>query len=339
MAHAPPAKPRRLDAFLPWMVSACFHAALGLIGMFVFLATTNALSHPDARPIIVPNSFDDPSLAEHPGTPAPGTGGDPLHPGGQDRFHELARSEGWGQGGGANVAALVGTSDAAGIFRGNGTTISPGQSSNSAAAFGTPGGGAGAGPRSSFYGIGGNGVRVVYLIDHTASLVDRFGKAGSIDPGSVKGEVRDSVLKLSALQHFAVLVFSSDDAGGTQMLGSQQVVQALPENKQRVLNDLTRIVPAGGAPDEETIFVQAFRKAFALEPQLVFFLTDGYISPNVLTEIRRLNTQHAVINTVMFTPYAVVNMVPREKQRFDVMTELARQNGGIVKVVSVSLPQ
>jgi hypothetical protein len=147
------------------------------------------------------------------------------------------------------------------------------------------------------------------------------------------------VNNLAALQYFAVIVFTSDQDGGTQILGPQRLVQALPENKAAVLDALRGKVAQGGMNDEETIFLQAFRKAFSLDPQLIFFLTDGRISSNVLSEVKNLNTSRAVINTVMFTPYAVVNMVPQEKQRFDLMTELARQNGGIVKVVSVSLPQ
>jgi hypothetical protein len=338
MSHASPANPRRLDAFLPWMVSVSFHLALGLIGGFVLLATAQALSRPEARPVIVPNSFEDPSLADHPGMPASGSGGDPLRPGGPDRFGELARSEGWGRGGGSNVASLVGTNEAAGIFRGNGATISPGQSSGSPAAYGTPGGGAGAGPRSSFYGIGGNALTVVYLIDRTGSL-DSFGGAGANEPGTVKYSVQESVNKLSALQYFAVIVFTSEQDGGTQILGPQRLVQALPENKAAVLDELRGKVAQGGMNDEETIFLQAFRKAFSLKPQLIFFLTDGKISPAVLTEVKNLNAEHTVIQTVMFTPFTLETMVPEEKRRYDLMTELARQNGGLVKVVSVSVPQ
>ncbi len=338
MAHASPAKPRRLDAFLPWMASVSFHLALGLMGLFVFLATATVLSSDKARPILVPNSFDDPSVGDHPGMEAPGSGGDRLRPGGEDRFSELARSEGWTQSGGGNVAALVGTGEAAGIFRGSGAAVAPGQGSGSAAAYGTPGGGAISGPRSSFYGIGGNAQRVVYLIDHTASL-DSFGGAGAIEPGTVKYAVQESVNNLAALQYFAVLVFTSDQDGGTQILGQQRLVQALPENKAAVLGALRGKVAQGGMNDEETIFLQAFRKAFSLNPQLVFFLTDGQISSKVLAEVRNLNTEHAVISTVMFTPHTVDTMVPEERRRYELMTELARQNGGVVKVVSVASPQ
>jgi hypothetical protein len=319
MGHAPP-KPR-LDAFLPWMVSLSVHLALGVIAIFVFLATARALSRPQPRPIIVSSAFEDPSLAEYPGMPAPGTGNDPLHPGGagQDRFSELARSEGWGRSGVGNVAALVGGGDAAGIFRGSGAAIAPGQSSGSAPAYGTPGAGAGAGPRSSFYGIGGNARTVVYLIDRTGSL-DSFGGAGAIEPGTVKFAVQESVNNLSALQSFAVLVFTSDADGGTQILGPPRLVQALPENKAAVLAELRGQVAQGGMNDEETIFLQAFRKAFSLQPQLVFFLTDGHISQAVLAEVRNLNAQHAVINTVMFSPYTLDTMVPAERRRYDLMT-------------------
>jgi hypothetical protein len=330
-----------LDALMPWMVSVILHLGLGLVALFAFYTATHGFSSAESHPIIVPNSFEDPSFSEHPGTPSAGGGGDPLRQAAQDRLHDLASSEGWGNAGrgGQSVASLLGgTGDATGIFRGNGATISPGQSSGGPAAYGTPGGGGAAGPRSSFYGIGGNAKSVVYLIDRTGSL-DSFGPAGSIIPGTVKAKVQESVNNLAALQYFAVLTFTSDDDGGTQILGMQRLVQALPESKAAVLEELKTKVAQGGMNDEETIFLQAFRKAFTLSPQLIFFLTDGKISPAVLAEVKRLNTEHTVINTVMFTPYTVESMVPEEKRRYELMTELARQNGGIVKVVSISVAQ
>jgi hypothetical protein len=324
------------------MLSATFHMGLGLIAVFAFFSITHGLAASEGRPIIVPNAFEDPAFSEHPGTPAPGGGGDPLREAAQDRFRNLASSEGWGQGrgNGQSVASLLGSGsgETGGIFRGNGAAVSPGQSSGGPAAYGTPGGGAGTGPRSSFYGIGGNAKSVVYLIDRTGSL-DSFGQGGAIEPGTVKGKVQESVNNLSALQYFAVLVFTSDNEGGTQILGAQRLVQALPEYKAAVLAELKQKVAQGGMNDEETIFLQAFRRAFTLSPQLIFFLTDGNVSSAVLAEIKRLNTEHTVINTVMFTPNTVEKMVPWERQRYEVMQELARQNGGVVKVVSISVPQ
>jgi hypothetical protein len=325
------------------MLSATFHMGLGLIALFAFFSITHGLAASEGRPIIVPNAFEDPSFSEHPGTPAAGGGGDPLREAAQDRFRNLASSEGWGQGrgNGQSVAALLGSGsgETGGIFRGNGAAVSPGQSSGGPAAYGTPGGGAGNGPRSSFYGIGGNAKSVVYLIDHTSTLVNVFGAAGEFEKDTVKYAVKDSVNNLAALQYFAVMVFTGNQEGGTQILGQQRLVQALPENKAAVLKDLQAIVATGGETNEDQIFVQAFRKAFSVRPQLIFFLTDGQISPVVLAELKRLNTEHTVINTVMFTPYTVDKMVPEEKRHYEIMTELARQNGGVVKVVSISAPQ
>jgi len=68
-------------------------------------------------------------------------------------------------------------------------------------------------------------------------------------------------------------------------------------------------------------------------------LTDGQVSPAVVAEVKKLNTQHAVINSVMFTTNTVEHMGFEEKRRYEIMTDLAQQNRGIVKVVSVSLPQ
>jgi len=80
----------------------------------------------------------------------------------------------------------------------------------------------------------------------------------------VKYSVQESVNNLAPLQYFAVLVFTGDADGGTQIVGSTGLVQALPEKKAAVLGALRKVVAQGGLNDEETIFLVAFRKAFAL---------------------------------------------------------------------------
>jgi len=176
MSHARHAirRSRRLEAILPWMVSLTFHLAVGLIACFAYFLTMSALSTSDARAIIVPNSFQDPSFSEHPGTAAPGGGGDPLRQAAQDRLKELARAEGWGSGGTQNVSSLLGgQTDAVGFSPARGRRLRRALRAARPRRMGRRGAG-GDGAAVVVLWHGGQCREVVYLIDRTGSL-DSFG--------------------------------------------------------------------------------------------------------------------------------------------------------------------
>jgi hypothetical protein len=315
MSDVHPAKSRRFDAILPWLASLSFHLALGLIASFAYFLTASALSSSEAQAIVVPNSFEDPSFSEHPGTPAPGNGGDPLRQAAQDRLKDLARTEGWGQSGTANVSSLLGgANDAVGIFAGSGAAVSPGATGNSAAAYGTPGGGAGTGPRSSFYGTGGNATRIVYILDHSGSMLDNF--------DFLKQQAIKSVGNLSANQFFAVILVSDR----VTSVGPAQLQRALPEAKKQFTDFLQKEVAEGANDGLLGPFEQSFNRAFAMDPQLVYFLTDGKFGDGLIGKVAELNKDRRVhINTIAF--------VTEEPQYKGQLQQLAQENGGTYKFV------
>ena len=315
MSEVRPAKLRRFDAILPWMASLTFHLALGLIATFAYFITASALSSNEAQAIVVPNSFEDPSFSEHPGAPAPGNGGDPLRQAAQDRLKDLARTEGWGQSGTQNVSALLGGgNDAVGIFAGSGAVVSPGTSGNAAAAYGTPGGGAGTGPRSSFYGTGGNATRIVYILDHSGSMLDNF--------GFLKDQAVKSVGNLSANQFFAVILVSDR----VTSVGPAQLQRALPESKKQFADLLRKEVAEGANDGMLGPFEQAFSRAFAMNPELIYFLTDGKFGDGLIARVAEFNKERRVhINTIAF-----VTEEPLYKGQ---LQQLAQENGGTYKFV------
>jgi hypothetical protein len=313
--HTATPRPHRLDAFLPWMVSLTFHLAVGLVVAFAYFLTLNALSSTEAQTIVVPNSFQDPSFSEHPGTAAPGSGGDPLRQGAQDRLKDLARAEGWGDSGTQNVSAILGGhTDAVGIFAGSGAAVSPGVSGNGAAAYGTPGGGSGSGPRSSFYGTGGNATRIVYILDHSGSMLDNF--------EFLKEQAVKSVGNLSANQFFAVILVSDRVSN----VGPAQLQRALPESKKQFADLLRKEVAEGANDGMLGPFEQAFSRAFAMDPELVYFLTDGKFGDGLITKVAEFNKNRRVhINTIAF-----VTEEPLYKGQ---LQQLAQENGGTYKFV------
>ena len=317
MSHAHLATPRshRRDAVLPWMVSLSFHLAVGLIVAFAYFLTLNALSSSDAQTIVVPNSFQDPSFSENAGTAAEGNGGDPLRQAAQERLKDLARAGGWGESGTENVSAILGgRTDAVGIFAGSGAAVSPGASGRTAAAYGTPGGGAGTGPRSSFYGTGGNATRLVYILDHSGSMLDNF--------EFLKDQAIKSVGNLSANQFFAVILVSDR----VSTVGPAQLQRALPESK-KAFADLLRKEVAEGANDGLLgPFEQAFSRAFAMNPELIYFLTDGKFGDGLIARVAEFNKERRVhINTIAF-----VTEEPLYKGQ---LQQLAQENGGTYKFV------
>ena len=315
MSHAHPAKSHRLDALIPWLVSVSFHLAVGLIACFGYFLTMHVLSSDEAQAIIVPNSFQDPSFSQHPGTAAPGSGGDPLRQPAQDRLKDLARAEGWGDSGASNVSALIGgTTDAVGIFAGSGAVVSPGVSGNSAAAYGSPGGGSGSGPRSSFYGTGGNATRVVYILDHSGSMLDNF--------SFLREQAIKSVGNLSANQFFAVILVSDR----VTFVGPAQLQRALPEAKKQFADLLQKEVAEGANDGLLGPFEQAFSRAFAMNPELVYFLTDGKFGDGLIGKVAEFNKERRVhVNTIAF-----VTEEPLYKGQ---LQQLAQENGGTYKFV------
>jgi hypothetical protein len=315
-----PHGPEWLDTALPWVVSGTFHLGVFLVGVFVAYAFYQSTAAKQDDLIIVPQSFEDPALAEHPGgVPNPGAGADPTRESAQDKLKEIAKSEGWAQTESLdNVAGLLsgqtGDVDAAGIFAGAGGSLGGGSGAGTGggkmAAYGTPGGGGGFGPKSSFYGTGGNATRIVYVLDHSGSMLDNF--------EFLKAEAKKSVNNLVPLQFFAVVLVSDK----VTTVGAPQLTRAIPEAK-KVFSDQLEKERAEGQNDDLLIpFQQSFERAFAMKPQLIYFLTDGRFGDGLIKVVNNLNKDKKVhINTIAF--------VTEEPSYKGQLQQLATENGGV----------
>jgi hypothetical protein len=319
-----PRGPAWLEDTFPWLISGTFHLGVFLIGAFVVYMTVHALSPADEEPVIIPQSFEDPSLSEHPGgIPNPGVGGDPTRESAQDKLKELAKSEGWAQSESTqNVAGLLGgaagEAEAAGIFAGMGGSLGGGGGNSSGggkvAAYGVPGGGGGTGPKSSFYGTGGNATRIVYILDTSGSMLDNF--------DFLVKETKRSINQMVPLQHFAVIAVSDRAVA----VGPSQLQRAVPDAK-RLFGDQVEKLRAEGMNDDLIVpFQQAFERAFAMKPELIYFLTDGRFGADLTGVVAKLNKDKKVhINTVAF-----VKEEPSYKVQLE---ELAKDNGGMYHFV------
>jgi hypothetical protein len=311
---------------IPWLVSITFHLGLFLIIAFVVYATSRALNNDADHEIVIPTSFTDPALSPTPGPTAPGTGGDPAREAAQNNLKDLLKSDGWSQAKSPdNVAGLLegqtAQNDVDFFARGTGGgtgagTVSSGNAGGGPAApYGAAGGGSGPGFKSSFYGTGGNANRIVYIIDHSGSMMDNF--------DYLKVETKRSVSQLVPLQFFSVIMVSDTAA----VSGAAQLQRAVPDAKAQIIAKLEDFVAEGQNDDLLPPFQEAFQKAFDMHPQLIYFLTDGHFDPRLADVVQQLNRQHKVhINTLAF--------VNHEASYEDQLQNLAKKNGGVYKFIS-----
>jgi hypothetical protein len=313
-----------MDAALPWLISGVFHLGLLLITIFVAFLMVRAMTPDEAQVIVVPNAFEDPAYSEHPGgIPHPGVDADPTRESAQDKLRELVRSEGWAPTNApTNVAGLLGgktgDSDAVGIFGGSGGSLGGGGANSlggsQVAAYGAPGGGMGIGPKSSFYGTGGNATRIVYILDHSGSMLDNF--------DFLKGEATKSVSNLVPLQYFCVILVSDK----VSYVGASSLQRATLDVKKVFATQLAKEQAEGQNDDLLAPFQLAFERAFALKPQLIYFLTDGKFGEGLIKIVGQLNKDGAVrVNTIAF-----VTEEPSYKGQLQL---LASQNGGVYKFI------
>jgi len=173
------------------------------------------------------------------------------------------------------------------------------------------------GPRVKFSGQVDQGAfRIVYVIDHDVSLRDHF--------ASVRQELMTSIGNLLPIQQVAVVVFAENVA----VLGSGNLMRATTEAKRDIAKQIESLQPETSTDRAALKACQeAFTKAFALKPQLIYYLTDGSAGPALRQAVKELNNAHKVrINTCA--------LVTDEPGYTAELKQLAKENGGLYKFVS-----
>jgi von Willebrand factor type A domain len=126
------------------------------------------------------------------------------------------------------------------------------------------GSGKATGPGTEFFGMRDRAGSFAYVIDCSGSMTAR----GSLDVA--KRELLSSLGQISPDARFAVVFYNLDAKVFTDPSGKAGMMTATPSNKARVQTLLSTVQPDGG-----TDHMQALRAAFALHPEVIFFLTDA----------------------------------------------------------------
>jgi len=170
-------------------------------------------------------------------------------------------------------------------------------------------------PVSSFFGATGNAYKVVYVVDVSASLM--------IYIDEIVNQMRKSTRSLVPTQRFHIVMAKPQKV---VEFGPRRLVPALGKYKNQASAFIDSIsgIPQPGKADP----IEAMKRAFAVGPELIYFLTDGDY-PDIQNELeqtlKKLNPDQAVkITTIGFDP----SPNPRA-----LLERIARDNGGNFRIV------
>jgi hypothetical protein len=171
-----------------------------------------------------------------------------------------------------------------------------------------PGEGAGlaAGGTAKFFGIGGYGQSFVYVVDCSDSMNER----GKFERAVY--ELLQSIEQLASDQRYYV-IFYNDAA---YPMESDEPVPATEEEFARTRRWISDVRPNGG-----THPLPALLFALSLEPDAIYFLSDGQFDPVTIYELRNRSR-----NPSRPIPIHTVALMDRVAERL--MRAIARNSGG-----------
>ncbi len=153
------------------------------------------------------------------------------------------------------------------------------------------GGGTGSGPKSSFFGIHSTGRRIVYVVDASNSMNKPYRGEGKTRFGQMKIELARSILELKENQQFYIIFFNQHAIP----MPSSGLEAAYPQSQQTYLTWVAG-VPADGLTDPRP----AIELALAMNPDVVYLLTDGAFTADVTSDLSRLRQRKVEFNTIAF---------------------------------------
>lgn len=201
------------------------------------------------------------------------------------------------------------------IGLGSGASAGAQTFSGSGSLFGKLSGHIGSGPVTSFFGVRAHAHRVVYLVDTSGSMIGKL--------HLVKRAVRKSIRGLLPFQKFAVIVFAHE----FHILGPKHLLPARAFYRHSIDKALNAIVAEGENDNMLRPFTRPFQAAFAMHPDVIYFLTDGHFDKRLIPYVQRLN-RHAHVQVCTF---AFLDHDPVFQER---LRMIARETGGKFEYVS-----
>ncbi|MCL2646531.1 MAG: VWA domain-containing protein [Phycisphaerales bacterium] len=168
-------------------------------------------------------------------------------------------------------------------------------------------------PEVKFYGLSDSAHKIVFVLDHSGSMLDTF--------DFLRQETIRSVNALNPSQSFSVVMLSE-----RATVIYSQLQRATLEVKKDFASKLQEFRAQGMAECVLEPFQESFENAFAMRPEVIYFLTDGRFDPRLFDVVAKLNKDKKVrVNTLGF--------VTNDPISEDQLKELAKKNGGFYRFV------
>ena len=176
--------------------------------------------------------------------------------------------------------------------------------------------------RTSLFGVVGEGYKFVYVFDRSGSM----GGRGRESLRLVKAELVESLKRLDTVNQFQIIFYNERPTVFNPTGTPGRLAFATDENKQRAVRFLESITADGGTAHED-----ALRLAIGLQPDVIFFLTDGDDPKLTPADIQKISRMAAgiVINAIEFGPGP-------KPDGDSFLALLARQNAGGDAYIDVS---
>ena len=315
-----------MATIMPWVISVFLHVGVCLVMLFFVMAVVNTKIPPD---IIVPDAalnLDNPGGVMNPKTETVSKSQnerrtvvkrytkreEQVDKGKTEKTIELLAASSDGAHGGAADLGLT-ASDAAG------------------------------GPKSRFFGSGGNaGYHIVYVVDRSGSMAPTFQQ--------VQNEMLKSISQLKQAQDFSIILFADNQCieGPQKRLVSAELVNKIAANN--FLKDITASSTTTVLPALKRAF-QILKYADATKPgRLIYLLSDGDFagisggSEYTGADGRVLNGNEAAIqwlrdNNPKEEKKGLVHVntflyLSKDEEAKKVMETIAKENGGRFKLIS-----
>jgi len=169
---------------------------------------------------------------------------------------------------------------------------------------------------------------IVYVVDFSGSII--------VAVDDLKRELKRSVGRLQPSQSFNVILFYSSGGGQDEKVRTESFRPKLEPADEAVRREFFEWIKSR-APMGVTEPLPAIKRALAMQPQAIFFFSDGYFDDSVLAEVERANRGGRTrIYCLVFDELLLQDTsgLPRETDGARRMKRLAEANGGKARIVT-----
>lgn len=158
-------------------------------------------------------------------------------------------------------------------------------------AMGLSGAGTGSGNgKGGFFGHNPKARKIVYVVDSSKSMNFPHDSIGKTRLGRVKLELANAILSMDEKQEFFVIFFSDF----AMPMPARRLQPATPRSKKKYLSWVAK-VPGVGTTEP----LQALLLALRLQPDTIYFLTDGQFNPKIVRTfnkaVEKMNRREKIV--------------------------------------------